>query len=153
MKKIVDIIVEHSFFRGLSPDDLAFIGGCAKNVVFKENQVIAHFGDPANEFFLIRKGRVAVSADHPPRKPFVFYTLCSNEILGLSSFIPPYLWTNSARAVEQTLAFAIDATCLRDKCQQDPRMGFILMKNLVQVLVQREETACLHLLDIYAPNP
>lgn len=152
MKNLHEILTEHAFFRGLTPQDLAFIAGCASNVVFKEKQSIAHYGDRADEFFLIREGLASVSLESPPRKPFVFYTLGSNEILGLSSFIPPYQWTTAAHAVEKTHAFRINAACLREKCEKDPRMGFMLMKNLVQVLVQREEAACLHLLDVYGPK-
>ena len=66
MKTIADILNEHSFFQDLSPEDLAFIAGCGKNVVFQEGQIIASPGDPANEFYLIRKGQCCSLARNPP---------------------------------------------------------------------------------------
>lgn len=152
IKKIVDILKEHSFFQGLSPEDLEFIAGCGKNVVFKEKTVIAKPGDAADLFYLICHGRVALILEHPPHKPFIFQTLGENEILGLSWLIPPYRWSISAQAVENVLAIALDGGCIRKKCEKDPALGFKLMKHLASVLVAREEAATLHLLDIYSPK-
>ncbi|MCX6989700.1 MAG: cyclic nucleotide-binding domain-containing protein [Chlamydiae bacterium] len=152
IKTIADILQEHSFFQGLSPEDLAFIAGCGKNVHFQEGQVIASSGDAANEFYLLRDGQVALSIGAPPRKPFIFQTLGVNEIVGLSWLIPPYQWTASAQAQCATRAIAIDGACLRKKCENDPRLGFKLMKHLVQVMVMRENAVLLHLLDVYGDN-
>ncbi len=152
MKTIADILNEHSFFQGLSPEDLAFIAGCGKNVLFKEGEIIARPGDPANDFYLIREGKVALVLDVPPRKPFSFQTLSENEILGLSWLIPPYQWTVTAHSMAATRAIALDGACLRGKCENDPRLGFKLMKHLVVMLVKREEAARLHLLDIYGEH-
>lgn len=152
MKKKSEIISEHSFFQELSSENLAFIAGCAKNVLFKEGQVIAKPGDPANDFYLIREGRIAISLEIPPRRPFIFQTLSENDILGLAWLIPPYRWTVSAHAVQTTRVIALDGSCLRKKCEEDPDLGFKLMKHLVQILVKREEAARLHLLDVYG-NP
>lgn len=149
MKTIADSLKEHSFFQGLSSSDLDFIAGCGKNVIFENEQVIARPGDFANEFYLIRDGHVSLSLDIPPKKPFIYQTLGENEILGLAWLIPPYQWTVLAKAKRLTKAIAIDAVCLREKCEKDPSLGFKLMKHLVQVLVLREEAVRLHLLDIY----
>src|SRR3990167_8063384 len=148
-KEIVDILAEHSFFHDISPDDLAFIAGCGKNVVFEEKEVIAKFGDPADEFYLIRHGLAALMIEIPSHMPFIYQTLGENEILGLSWLIPPYQWTVTVQAVQPVRAIAIDGACLREKCEKNPAFGFKLMKHLVQVLVTREEGVRLHLLDIY----
>lgn len=149
MKKIVDILSEHTFFQDLSKEHLEFIAGCGKNVVFEEKEVIAKPGDAADDFYVIRHGQAALILEIPPHKPFIFQTLGENEILGLSWLIPPYRWTITAQARQTLRAIAIDGACLREKCEKDPILGFKLMKHLVEVLVAREEAARLHLLDIY----
>jgi CRP/FNR family transcriptional regulator, cyclic AMP receptor protein len=149
MKTIADILKEHTFFEGLSPEDLTFIAGCGKNVHFQEGEIIAKPGDPANEFYLIREGNVALSIEAPPRKPFIYQTLGENELVGLAWLIPPYRWTATAKAQSHLRAISIDGACLREKCEKEPSLGFKLMKHLVQVLVKREEASRLHLLDIY----
>lgn len=149
MKTIADILQEHSFFKDLSSKDLAFIAGCGKNVVFEEGQTIASSGDPANEFYLIREGRVAISLEILSKKPFVLQTLGANEILGLSWLIPPYEWTVSVKAQSPIRAVAIDGACLREKCEKEPSLGYKLMKHLVQLIIMKEEAIKLRLLDIY----
>lgn len=149
MKTILDILGEHSFFQDLSKEHLEFIAGCAKNVAFKEKEVLANPGDPADEFYLIRHGQAALILEVLPHKPFIYQTLGENEILGLSWLIPPYQWMVTVQAVQALRAIAINGACIREKCEQDPVLGFKLMKHLVQVLVKREEAARLHLLDVY----
>ena len=149
MKTIADILHEHSFFQGLSEEDLTFIAGCGKNVFFTEDQTIASPGDPANEFYLIREGQVSSSIETLSKKPFTLQTLGPNEVLGLSWLIPPYEWTRSVKAKSPTRAIAIDGVCLRKKCENDPSLGYKLMKHLVQLMIMREEATNLRLLDIY----
>lgn len=149
MKKMIDIISEHSFFKDLSPDNLTFIAGCGKNILFKEGEMIANPGDIANSFYLIREGKVSISLENVHGKQFIFQTLGKNDILGLAWLIPPYRWTVSASSVETTHAIALDGECLRKKCEEDPNLGYKLMKHLTQILVTREESAMLHLLDVY----
>lgn len=148
MKQMIDLR-EHFFFKDLSSENLAFVAGCGKNVLFKKGEVIASPGDLANAFYLIRDGQVATSLEIFPGKPFIFQTLGKNDILGLSWLIPPYRWTVAARAIQETHAIALDGSCLRKKCEEDPVLGFEMMKRLVQLLISREEAARLHLLDVY----
>lgn len=149
MKHIVEILKEHSFFHGLPAEDIAFIAGCAKNIVFKEEQVIARQGEYADQFYLIREGRVAIAMEIPPQRTFIFRTLGPNDILGFSWLVPPYQWTFTAYAKKITHAIAIHGDCLREKCEKDPRLGFELMKRLVHFLVTGEDASRLQLLDIY----
>jgi CRP/FNR family cyclic AMP-dependent transcriptional regulator len=149
IKKMIDILSEHAFFRGLSKADLDFISGCAKNAVLKENQLIANRGDPADKFYLIQEGKVAISLDIPGQKTFIFNTLESHDILGWNWLIPPYEWTFSAHAMQTTRAIEINGACLREKCEHDTRLGYELLKRLVSVLVSRVDAAHLHILDVY----
>ena len=149
MKTIADILKKHSFFEGLSVEDMSFIAGCGKNVFFKEGQVIANPGDRAGEFYLIREGSAALIIEAPSIKPFIYQTIGENEILGLAWLIPPYKWTVLAKAQAQIHAISIDGACLREKCEKDPRLGYKLMKHLVSLMVKREDASRLHLLDVY----
>jgi len=56
------VIKEHPFFHGLSDEHLDFITGCAKNVQFPEKHVMFTEGDPADEFYFIRKARFPLSS-------------------------------------------------------------------------------------------
>lgn len=146
MEKIVG---EHPFFAGLGSDTIALIAGCTRSVVFNAGQTIAREGDPADEFFLIRHGRVALDLSAPGRGAITIQTIREGEVAGMSWLIPPYRWTSGARAVEAVRAIGIDARCLRRKCDADSAFGYTMMMRFVPVLVDRLQASRLQLLDVY----
>ena len=70
-------------------------------------------------------------------------------MLGWSWIIPPYHWHYDARAIEPTSAIALDAKCLRIKCEEDHDLGYELLKRFTNVITQRLEATRLQLLDVY----
>ena len=65
-------------------------------------------GDPANTFYLIREGNVAVEVFAPQRKPIIVATLSVGELLGWSWLLPPFQWKFHARAIHDVRAIALD---------------------------------------------
>jgi CRP-like cAMP-binding protein len=149
MKDIADLLNGHPFCKGLELDIISLIAGCAKNIIFKENEYIFQEGKVADYFYLIRHGTVALEMFAPNRGPFTFLTIKSGEILGASWLVPPYRWSYDARAVELTRAIAFDCTCLRKKCEEDHHVGYELMKRFIPPLIERLQTARLQSADIY----
>lgn len=149
MRTLEPLLAEHPFFRGLAPEDLALIAGCAANARFAADTYIFREGDEANEFYLIRDGRVALEIHAPGRGPLVIQTLGPGDVLGWSWLVPPYRKQFDARAVEDTRAFVFDGVCIRRKCEEDPRLGYELLKRFAQVIGQRLQSTRLQLLDIY----
>jgi CRP-like cAMP-binding protein len=143
------ILAEHPFFAGLDKEYLAIIAGCAKNVTFKAGESIFREGQPADWFYLIRAGHVALDITAPPRGRVTVQTLEAGEVLGWSWLFPPYKWHFGATALEDTRALAMDGKCLRGKCDTDPRMGYELMKRFARVMLERLQGARVQLLDVY----
>jgi CRP-like cAMP-binding protein len=143
------IVREHRFFAGLDEGFVRLVCGCAKNVRFEEGQYLFHEGDPADWFYLVRHGRVALTITEPGRGPVIFQTVGVGEVVGVSWLVPPYRWTYDAKALELTRAIAIDAACLRGKCEEDHDLGYEMMKRFVPVLVERLQTTRLQILDVY----
>jgi CRP/FNR family cyclic AMP-dependent transcriptional regulator len=143
------IVREHPFFAGLEEEFCAHICGCAKNVRFEADQYLLHEGEAADQLYLLRHGRVALEVTVPGRGPVTFQTLVAGEIVGVSWLIPPYRWTYDAKALEATRAIAMDATCLRRKCEEDHDLGYEMMKRFVPVLIERLHGTRLQMLDVY----
>lgn len=149
MEGLERILKEHKFFAGLNEEFCNLICGCAKNVRFEAGQYLFHEAESADQFYLIRHGRVALELSAPGRGAVTFQTLGEGEIVGVSWLIPPYRWTYDARAIELVRAIAIDAACLRRKCEADHDLGYEMMKRFVPVLLQRLEATRLQILDVY----
>ena len=143
------VIREHRFFAGLDEDTIQLLAGCARNVVFKPGEYLFHSGEEANEFYLIRQGRVALDVVAPGRSKITFQTVGEGEIVGVSWLLPPYRWIHDARAVDAVRAIGMDAKCLRRKCDADHDVGYEMMSRFLPVLVSRLQATRLQLLDVY----
>ncbi len=143
------ILEEHPFFAALEPAHIQLLAGCARNHRFAAGQYLFHEGDPANEFFLIRHGKVALEIAAPGKEPIVFETLVDGEIAGASWLVPPYRCMFDARALGLTRTIGIDAACLRGKCDADHHLGYEMMKRFLSVLAKRLDATRLQILDVY----
>jgi CRP/FNR family cyclic AMP-dependent transcriptional regulator len=152
METLEGILSAHPFFHDLPPRHLGLLIGCASNVRFEPGQFLFRTGEEANQFFLIRHGRVALEITAPGRRPLTLQTLGEGEILGWTWLIPPYHWMFDAQAIEQTRAVALDGRCLRGKCEADHDLGYELLKRFAQVMEQRLVAARLQLLDVYGTD-
>ena len=144
------LLAAHPFFAGLDPDSLATVTGCASNVKFDAGQTVLKKGEEANQFYIVRHGRIAVEAFSPTRGPLVIQTVEEGEILGWSWLVAPYKWRFDARALELTRAVALDGKCLREKCETNHDLGYALLKRFTDVIGERLDATRLQLLDLYA---
>lgn len=149
METLEPLLRDHAFFRGLDPAHLALLVGCAANTRFREGTLLFREGEPADYFFLIRHGKVALEIASPPRGSIVVQTLTDGDVVGFSWLLEPHTWMFDARAMVPTQALAINGVCLRAKCEQDPRLGFDLMQRFAKIAVQRLNATRTRLIDVY----
>jgi len=142
------LLAGHPFFRDLPPADIQLLTSCAKNIRFEAGQMIFREGADADQFYLVRDGRVALEV-FTPRGPAPIQTISAGDALGWSWLIPPYKWRFDARAIETTRALTLDGKCLRGKCDEDPRLGYELLKRIAAVIADRLHATRLQMLDVY----
>ena len=144
------ILAEHPFFKGLEPRYMQLITGCASNVRFDVGTSIFREGEPADRFYLIREGKVALETFAAERGSIIIETVEAGEVLGWSWLFPPYRWHLDAMARERVAAVAFDGACLRGKCHEDHLLGHLLMERFGDLMLQRLQATRLQLLDVYA---
>lgn len=149
MTALSELLRSQPVFGELDAESIAEIAGCARNVHFPEGEQILTEGDPADQFFLIRRGRVALSTHAPHRGPVLIETLGPGDVLGWSWLMPPYRWHFDAMAIESTSAMMFDGACLRARFDREPRLGYELMQAFLKVIVSRLQATRLRLLDVY----
>ena len=145
---IRDLLAEQPALGDLPPEDIDLMAGCGHNEVFEAGAFLAHEGDAANHFFVVREGSVALEL-HAPTGPLLIETIGSGDLVGWSWLFPPYRWAFDVEAVERTRVVLIEATCLRDKCDADPQFGYRVMRRFAHVMVDRLQSTRLRLLDLY----
>ena len=149
MRAVEDLLAEIPSLAGLAPEQSSLIAGCGRNVVFDSGAHLFLEGDRADAFFAIRSGSVALEIAAPPRSALIVETLQGGDVLGWSWLFPPYRTMFDARALGVVRTIAFDGACLRGKCDQDPQLGYVLMKRFAEVMVERLQATRLRLLDVY----
>jgi CRP-like cAMP-binding protein len=125
------------------------MAGCAANEHFAAGAQLFREGTPADQFFLIREGAVALEVDALARGTIIIETLHQSDVVGWSWLFEPYRWQFDARANEPTRVVAFDGACLRGKCEADHELGYQLMRRFAASLVERLQATRLQLLDVY----
>jgi CRP-like cAMP-binding protein len=152
MRKIANLLEEDPALRALAAAHRETIAGCARNRIAGPGDVLMREGDPADAFFIVRDGVMAIVTHVPGRGEVTLETLHDGDLLGWSWLLPPYRNAFGARALGLTRLLAFDAACLRGKCDADPSLGYDLLKLLAGVFTERLRDARLRLLDLYAAD-
>jgi CRP/FNR family transcriptional regulator, cyclic AMP receptor protein len=149
MRSIAELTTGSPAFAGLDARQLDLIAGCGATARFAAGELLFRAGEPAERFYLLRHGTVALQVPAPGRESLVIETLHDGEIAGFSWLFEPHRWVFDARATVDTSAIAFDGACLRGKCDVDHELGYQLMRRFAATLVDRLQATRLQLLDVY----
>jgi CRP/FNR family transcriptional regulator, cyclic AMP receptor protein len=139
-------------FRNLSPQQIKAVAELGQEVEFADGRALMIEGDPADAFFLIRDGFVALEIQ-APSGAITIETLHSGDPVGWSWLFEPYLAHFDARSRGTTRAIKFDAAELRRRSAENAELGYELMRSFTSVIVERLHATRLQLLDIYGSVP
>lgn len=149
MRTLEDLISSSTVFAGMQPSHLELIAGCARNQHVAQDSLLLREGEPADVFYLIRRGIVALEVHSPGRGSLLIETLHPGDVVGWSWLFAPYRWQLDGRTREPCDLVAFDGACLRGKCEEDHELGYELMKRFAANLVDRLQATRMQLLDVY----
>jgi CRP/FNR family cyclic AMP-dependent transcriptional regulator len=141
-------IAGHRFSAGMKPEHLKELVDAAIFKQFERDEIVFSEGDPANRFYLIRQGKIALESRGDGESAPLVQFLGENEVLGWSWLFPPYYWHFTARAVEPTSAIFFYGTRLREQCEEDAAFGYDLMKRMAAIVIKRLQITRVQLLQV-----
>lgn len=151
-RTLADELATNPMLGGLRRDHLDLLAGCSVNVGFTAGERLISAGDPADNFWLIRHGRVDVEIHDGAGGTIIIDRLEPGELLGVSWIAAPFRAEFDATGVERGSAIRVDAACLRGKCAADPELGHELYRRFATLLRDRLHATRLQLLDLYRPT-
>ena len=116
---------------------------------FEPRALIFSEGDEADQFFLVKQGKVAIEIFANERGPVTIQTIGAGEILGWSWLVEPYRWHFDAQARVSTQAIVFDAKLIRNTFERHPEFGYTMMTRFAPIIVRRLQEARLQLLDLH----
>ena len=144
-------VKKHLFFEGMSNDHLEEILEVHHVKSFEAGETVIAEGEPANECYLVLKGKIHVLTEkfesHEDERPELIpiQILGPGQLLGWSWLVPPHKWSMTAEAVEPSEVLVLDGEKIRQKCEKDPALGFDLLKRIIAVMSERLLLTRLHL--------
>lgn len=142
MMKNLELLKRSDIFGGLSDEQLGRVIELAEPQVFAEGQVILEEDQRGTRCYFMTAGRVDIEI-RPPyagRAPQKIATVKSGEMFGELSLVDGFLRSASARAVEPTEVITFDNAALEKLMEEDPRIGYRIMRNIANVLSARIRT-------------
>jgi CRP-like cAMP-binding protein len=137
MESLEQTLARHPFLLGLDRRFLPQLARLGSHKKFDAQQMIFHEGRPANELFLICRGKIGIETALLGIGDLVVQSLGPGEVVGWSWLLPPFQYHYSARALELTDVIALDGETLRGQCESNHDLGYEMMKRFALVIVQR----------------
>jgi CRP-like cAMP-binding protein len=149
---VVRALQNIEFTKELEKKQLDALASVATYVTFSEGATIFREGDASDLVYLIDSGEVELLTKVPGHGHVTILTLGPGQLLGWSSLFPPERKTASARTLSPTKAIAINATKMRELCQEDLSLGCHIMWRVAEIISQRLRAARAQLLDMFEPT-
>lgn len=137
---MLETLRDGELFAGLSEEGCRAVEGLAQRRSHAAGEVLFRAGDPADELYVIRRGRVELTF------PLVvlgetretrFQSLEPGRTLAWSALVPPHRMTMSARASTDVELLVLERARLLDELGRRPDVGHAVMGNLSRVVAAR----------------
>jgi CRP-like cAMP-binding protein len=132
-----------SLFNGLTDDELSLIErlSCAFDVA--PNEYIFRGGDLGHQIYIVQKGLVQISIEHPTHNNelFVLGLIEPNQIFGEFAIFSDFVRSASAIALEPSTLLEFHKSDLLDLFDENNHIGVVVMKNLGALLCERLRAA------------
>ena len=145
-------LIEHAFFSELAPEHLSELVQAARERHFADGDMIFRQDEQADHFYLIISGEACVEIPSIYGPPLVVQTLGAGQLLGWSWLIPPYKWHFEARANSDLDVIEFDGARLRERCEQEPALGYQLLKRFAALMSDRVQAARFKMMEVVEPT-
>lgn len=139
------------WFKELEKKHLEIIASICTLRHVRADEVLFHEGDKEDNLYIVINGRIALDIFVPHRGKIRIYTVEPPDLFGWSSVTPVvHQRTAGATAVIDGLVACIDSEKLRQICEEDHDLGYLVMRRLANIVASRLLVTRLQLLDMFA---
>ena len=139
------------WFAELKPEHFEALAQISSIHSLPENTDVFREGDREDRLYIVVEGRVGLEITVPHRGRVRILTAEPMDIVGWSSVIPVVRQrTASARTVLASTLIGLDSERLRQLCDEDHDLGYIVMRRISNIIASRLLTTRLQLIDMFA---
>jgi hypothetical protein len=126
----------HNLFQMLQPKEVARISGATEELAFDADSKVYGAGEPAEYFYIVREGRVALRSVSPGVNLHVDDVM-PGEIFGTCLCLGRDTYALEARCAEKTKLMRIRAEVLKRTLKDDPVLGYAVQAYVSGVYFRR----------------
>jgi CRP-like cAMP-binding protein len=136
------VLRECEVFSALTNAELEKVAGLVLEKEYEAGTTIFQGGDSAEGLFVLQEGKVAVQMTLPKTqmqmsRRITVDVVTRNGVVGWSAIVEPYMYTLTAVCLQKVKALSISGNKLRWLLQDDPKIGYGVMKGLIKVVASR----------------
>jgi CRP/FNR family transcriptional regulator, cyclic AMP receptor protein len=150
---LLDTISGIRFLRGVTPRHIEELAKISHIEEYQEGDVLFAEGQPVESVYLLMTGEVALEISASGIRPQHVLTVGAGESLGWSALLGRRRRTATAKVTEATTLVRMDGQQLIDLCQQNPRLGYEIMRQTAAALADRLNAMRLRFLGVYRLQP
>jgi CRP/FNR family cyclic AMP-dependent transcriptional regulator len=127
-------------FSGLTESEVARLAVLCHRRNYEKNATIFDPGSPTEEMFIVEGGNDAIQIEislGAQEGKIVIHTLSKGEAFGWAALGSRHIRTATARCLETVSVIAINGKSLMDLLEENNRIGYIVMKNLADIINTR----------------
>lgn len=136
------MLKEHRLFKECTDQELGEIDNICQKITFKENEIIFKAKGSAKYLYLISEGAVELLFEVKYYNASQNITLdrkTKGDVFGWSALTKPNIYTLSARAAQNSDLLRINEKDINELCAKNDHLGYILMKNISEIIGERFE--------------
>jgi CRP-like cAMP-binding protein len=141
-----------SFFRDLPVEVSDFLAAHAQVRRLKEDEVVFHFGERAQCFYLVADGHISIEVAAIEGPTLQLQDLGPGMVLGWSWLIPPHRWSFQARASTPAELIEFDGEVVLAECETNPKLGYALLKRFSALMSERLHQARQRMIEEWRPE-
>lgn len=138
-----ELLRRYPFFGGFNDEYLRQLAMRAELIEVEPEITVVKEGESADTFHLLVDGAadmyfISQETYHPTAsKELYIGSINPGEVFGLSALIEPHISKASVRTTQKSHIIAIEAQTLRGLLEDDPHLGYLALKKINQVLMER----------------
>lgn len=132
-----NLIRKFSCFRDMTDEQVQLIAKISNSVCYPSNYVLFKEGEDGKILYLLIDGDVEIFYTTDKDDLHKVDTVSSEEIVGCSAMVPPFVYTATVQALNDVEVLEIGTQELRQLIDQDPQLGLKFQEYLIQILSDR----------------
>ncbi len=133
---------ECQVFSVLTNTELEKIASLVLEKEYEAGTTIFKGGDSAEELLVLQEGKIVLQMTLPKARTqmsrkVTIDIVTRNEAVGWSVMVEPYVYTFTAVCLQEVKALSISGIKLRWLLQDDPKIGYNVLKGLIKVVASR----------------